>query len=183
LRYLSATVDRGDVPGVVALVVDREGVLYQASAGKLNVALQVKMPADALVRIASMTKPVTSVAVMMLVDAGKVGLDDPVSKFLPEFENRQVISTFNAADGSYDTRPASRTITIRHLLTHTSGLGYAWGSNRRTSSCRVRRRPRSTFHCCTIRERVDVAPAPGARLVVGFPALSRSSFAIGSSIP
>ena len=73
-----------------------------------------------------MTKPVTSVAVMMLVEAGKVKLDEPVSKYLPEFAKRPVIAKFNAADGSYQTRPAKREITIRHLLTHTSGLGYAF---------------------------------------------------------
>ncbi len=124
-RYLSAAVDRGDVPGVVTLVVDREGVLYEGAAGKLDVARRVDMPATAVFRIASMVKPITSVAVMMLVEAGKLGLDDPVSKYLPEFENRQVISTFNAAEGTYESRPAKRAITIRHLMAHTSGIGYA----------------------------------------------------------
>jgi len=127
-QYLSAAVDRDDVPGVVTLVVDREGVLYEGAAGKLDVARRVDMPADALFRIASMTKPITSVAVMMLVEAGKLGLDDPVSKYLPEFENRQVISTFNPADGTYESRPAKRAITIRHLMAHTSGIGYAFSN-------------------------------------------------------
>jgi len=127
-QYLSAAVDRGDVPGVVTLVVDREGVLYEGAAGKLDVTRRVDMPADALFRIASMTKPITSVAVMMLVEAGKLGLDDPVSKYLPEFENRQVISTFNPADGTYESRPAKRAITIRHLMSHTSGIGYAFSN-------------------------------------------------------
>ena len=127
-QYLSAAVDRGDVPGVVTLVVDRDGVLYEGAAGQLDVSRGVAMPADALFRIASMTKPITSVAVMMLVEAGKLGLDDPVSKYLPEFESRQLIATFNAADGSYETRPAPRAITVRHLMTHTAGIGYAWSS-------------------------------------------------------
>src|SRR2546426_5071396 len=76
-QHLSAAVQRGDVPGVVALVVDRERVLYQGAAGKLDVARGVDMPADALFRMASMTKPVTSVAAMMLVEAGRLGLGDP----------------------------------------------------------------------------------------------------------
>jgi len=127
-QYLSAAVQRGDVPGVVALVVDRERVVYQGAAGKLDAARGVDMPADALFRMASMTKPVTSVAAMMLVDADRLGLDDPVSKYVPGFEGRPVIARFNAADGTYDTRPAKRPVTIRHLMTHTSGLGYGFSS-------------------------------------------------------
>ena len=122
----SAATARGDVPGVVALIVNRDGVLYQGAAGKQDVARDVAMPADAIFRIASMTKPVTSVAIMMLVDAGKVKLDDPVSKYLPEFKGRPVIAQFNEADATYTTRPAKREITIRHLMTHSSGLGYAF---------------------------------------------------------
>jgi len=75
-----------------------------------------------------MTKPVTSVAIMMLVDEGKLKLDDDVAKYLPKYKNPLVISTFNEADATYETRPAKRPITIRHLLTHTSGIGYAVGS-------------------------------------------------------
>jgi CubicO group peptidase (beta-lactamase class C family) len=76
--------------------------------------------------MASMTKPITSAAIMMLVDAGKLALDDEVAKFLPKYRNPVVITNFNAADGSYQTRPAKSAITIRQLLTHTSGLGYSF---------------------------------------------------------
>jgi CubicO group peptidase (beta-lactamase class C family) len=75
-----------------------------------------------------MTKPVTSVAIMMLVDEGKLKLDDDVAKFLPKYRNPVVIDRFNDADASYETRPARRPITIRHLLTHTSGIGYGFSS-------------------------------------------------------
>jgi len=75
-----------------------------------------------------MTKPVTSLAVMMLVEQGKVKLDDPIEKYLPEYANPQVIDTFYPLDHSYTTRPAIRSISIRHLLTHTSGLGYGFAS-------------------------------------------------------
>jgi CubicO group peptidase (beta-lactamase class C family) len=124
-QFLSEAVARGHVPGVVALVVNRDGVLYHDAAGQLDVARGVEMRPDAIYRIASMTKPITSVAVMMLVEGGKLALDDPVSSHLPDFDGRQVISTFHAADGRYQTRPASRPMTVRHLLAHTSGLGYA----------------------------------------------------------
>jgi len=123
---LRAAVGRGDTPGVTALVVDRDGVLYEGAAGKLDVEGQVPMPIDAIFNIASMTKPVTSVAIMMLLEESKLKLDDPVSKFLSGFDNLQVITKFDEADGTYETRPAKRAMTVRHLLTHTSGIGYAF---------------------------------------------------------
>jgi methyl acetate hydrolase len=125
-RQLSGSVARGDTPGVVALVVGRDGVLYEGAAGKLDVAGGVAMPVNAIFSIASMTKPVTSVAVMMLLEEGKLKLDDPVSKYLEGFDNLQVITKFNEQDASYETRPAKRPMTIRHLLTHTSGIGYGF---------------------------------------------------------
>ncbi len=117
---------RGDVPAVMTMIVNRDGIIYEGAAGKQDVARGVALAPDSIFRIASMTKPVTSVAIMMLVDAGKVGLDDPVSKYLPEFKGRAVIARFNEADASHTTRPAKREITIRHLLTHSSGIGYAF---------------------------------------------------------
>src|SRR4029078_1971748 len=92
------------------------------------------MTKDAIFNIASMTKPITSVAVMTLVDEGKLTLDDDVAKCLQKYKNPVVISKFNEADGSYETRPAKRPITIRHLLTHTSGFGYAFASRMRTTA-------------------------------------------------
>jgi methyl acetate hydrolase len=125
-RQLAAAVARGDTPGVVALVVDRDRVLFEGAAGKLDVGRDVPMPVNGIFNIASMTKPVTSVAIMMLVEQGKLQLDDPVSKYLAGFDNLQVITTFNSADGTVETRPARRAMTVRHLLTHTSGIGYAF---------------------------------------------------------
>jgi methyl acetate hydrolase len=123
---LSGAVSRNDTPGVVALVVGSEGVLYEGAAGKLDVAHDVAMPSNAIFAIASMTKPVTSVAIMTLFEAGKLQLDDPVSKYLPGFDNLQVITKFNEKDATYETRPAKRPMTIRHLLTNTSGIAYAF---------------------------------------------------------
>jgi len=123
-RQISSAVSRGDAPGVVALVVGRDGALYEGAAGKLDVAHDVAMPVNAIFSIASMTKPVTSVATMTLFEQGKLNLDDPVSKYLTGFDNLQVITKFNEKDATYETRPAKRPMTIRHLLTHTSGIAY-----------------------------------------------------------
>jgi methyl acetate hydrolase len=127
-QVLTQAVDRQDTPGVVGLVVDRKGVLFEGAAGKADVARNVALAPDAIFFIASMTKPVTSVAIMMLVEQGKLSLDDPVSKYLPGFDHLQVITKFNEADGTYESRPAQRTMTLCHLLTHTSGIGYAFSS-------------------------------------------------------
>jgi methyl acetate hydrolase len=127
-QYLAAAVARGDVPGVVGLVVSPDGVLYEGAFGKRDVAHNTAMSQDTIFRIASMTKPITSVAVMMLVDAGALRLDDPVANYLPGYESPGVIARFDASAASYDARPPARPTTIRHLLTHTSGIGYAWSS-------------------------------------------------------
>lgn len=126
--YLTSVVRETRIPGIVALVVDADGVVYTGAFGRQNVAAGVPMAADSIFRIASMTKPVTSVAVMMLVQEGDIGLDDPVSDYLPAFEDLTVIENFNAADKTYTTRPATTSMTVRHLLTHTSGLGYGFSN-------------------------------------------------------
>jgi methyl acetate hydrolase len=92
-------------------------VLYEGASG---------LSANAIFNIASMTKPVTSVAIMMLAEQGKLKIDDPVSKYLDGYDSLRVITRFNAADATYETRPAKTVMTIKHLLSHTSGLGYGW---------------------------------------------------------
>jgi CubicO group peptidase (beta-lactamase class C family) len=127
--FFTDAVARGDVPGVVALVVDRDKVLYHEAFGKMNVAKSVPMAKDTIFRIASMTKAVTSVGVMQLVEQGKMGLDDDVSKFLPRLKSPQVFSTVDEQAGTYQTQPTKRPMTIRQLLTHTSGIGYSWSDH------------------------------------------------------
>ena len=127
-KYLTDATARGDVPGVVVTVVNKDGMVFNEGFGKRSTANNVPMGADAIFNIASMTKAVTSAAIMILVDEGKLKLDDDVAKYLPKYKNPLVISKFNAADGTYETRPAKRPITIRHLLTHTSGIGYGFSS-------------------------------------------------------
>ena len=126
--FLKSATDRGDVPGVVVAVVNKDGVLYNEAFGKSSTLSNTPMAKDTIFNMASMTKPVTSVAIMMLVDEGKLKLDDEVAKYLPKYKDPLVISKFNEADASYETRPAKRPITIRHLLTHTSGIGYGFAS-------------------------------------------------------
>src|SRR3954447_2452452 len=118
---LRAAIERKDVPGVVALVTNRDRVLYQGAFGVADVATGRPLAADALFRIASMTKPVTSVALMQLIEQGKLTLDDPAEKYLPELANQQVIENFDPATGTYQLRPAASKPTVRHFLTHTSG--------------------------------------------------------------
>src|SRR5579864_7127141 len=88
---LSDAVARKDVPGVVALITDRNGVIYQGAFGVADVSTGRPLKQDALFRIASMTKPVTSLALMQLVEQGKIGLDDPAEKYLPELANPKAI--------------------------------------------------------------------------------------------
>jgi len=126
--FLTDATAGGDVPGVVVAVVNKDGLLYNEAFGKSSTLRNTPMAKDTIFNIASMTKAVTSVAIMMLADEGKLKLDDDVAKFLPKYKDPAVISRFNAADGTYETRPAKRPITIRHLLTHTSGIGYGFSS-------------------------------------------------------
>jgi CubicO group peptidase (beta-lactamase class C family) len=126
--YLAQAVERTQIPGLVAMVADADGVLYAGAFGKQNVTAEVPMSLDTIFRIASMTKPVTSVGVVMLIEDGEIALDDPVSKYLPELARKQVIERFNPEDKSFSSRPARREITVRHLLTHTSGLGYGFSN-------------------------------------------------------
>jgi methyl acetate hydrolase len=127
--FLADAVSRGDVPGVVALVVDRDKVLYHEAFGKMNTAKNVPMAKDTIFRIASMTKAVTSVGVMQLVEQGQVGLDDDVSKFIPRLKSPQVFGTYDERAGTYETHATKKSITIRQLLTHTSGIGYSWSDH------------------------------------------------------
>lgn len=118
-------IDKGEIAGAVSLVARRGRMVYLESQGVSDLDSKQPMKNDTIFRMASMTKPVTSLAVMMLHEEGAFLLDDPVAKFLPEFKNPKV-ALANApnerAEGGYRLVPADRPITIRHLLTHTAGL-------------------------------------------------------------
>ena len=126
-QQMDDAVKRGDTPGVAELVVDRQGILFEGAGGNADIETNAAMRTNAIFNIASMTKPVTSVAIMMLMEQGKLKLDDPVSKYLgAAYDHPQVISKFNETGATYETRPAKNVMTIRHLLSHTSGIGYSF---------------------------------------------------------
>ena len=115
----------GRLNGAEALIVRNGRIVYHKAFGYDDLEKKRPMKTDMIYRIASQTKAVTSVAIMILYEEGKFLLDDAVSKYIPEFEKQQVLNVFNETDSSYTTTPAKREVTIRELLTHTSGIGYA----------------------------------------------------------
>jgi len=118
-------VDKKWIAGAAVLVAKDGKIVYYKGLGYDDIDKKTPMKTDAICRIASQTKAITSTAVMMLYEEGKILLNDPVSKYIPEFENPRVLDKFNPADTTYTTVPAKREITISDLLTHTSGIGYA----------------------------------------------------------
>src|SRR3984893_8475472 len=120
---LSRAGEAKEVPGVVAMAATDSGVIYEGAFGQRDLALGPAMTLDTVFRIASMTKAVTSVAGMQLVEQGKLQLDQPIGNVLPELAAPQVLEGFDAA-GAPRLHPARRPITLRHLLTHTAGFGH-----------------------------------------------------------
>ncbi|OGX88449.1 serine hydrolase [Hymenobacter lapidarius] len=112
------------VPGAIALVMRDGKVVYRKAVGYDDFIQQTPLRTDAIVRIASQTKAITSIGLMLIYDEGKFQLDDPISKYLPAFRNPRVLATFNAKDSTYTTVPAKGEVTIRQLFTHTSGISY-----------------------------------------------------------
>ena len=118
-------VKKGWLNGAVGLIVRNGKVVYYKPAGYNDISTKAPLQKDAIFRIASQTKAIASVAVMMLYEEGKFLLDDPISAYIPSFANETVLDKFNEKDSTYTTVAAKRQATIRDLLTHTSGLGYA----------------------------------------------------------
>jgi CubicO group peptidase (beta-lactamase class C family) len=112
------------IAGAVSLVARRGKVAHLGVYGMQDAEAAKPMQADTIFRSASMTKPITSTAVMMLYEEGRFLLSDPVSKFIPEFKDMTVLPPESSADQT--PAAAARPVTIRHLLTHTSGLTYQW---------------------------------------------------------
>jgi CubicO group peptidase (beta-lactamase class C family) len=144
MAALRAEVDCQRLPGAVALIHRRGKLVLFNSVGLLDPAIGTPMPSDAIFRIYSMTKPIVSVAVMMLMEQGKLLLSDPVSKFLPEFAKQQVASL---VDGAVVTRSVRQGATIQDLMRHTAGLTYEFmGSSavqRQYAQVRIGSRDRS----------------------------------------
>ena len=121
---LKQYVDKNWLVGAVVIIVKDNQVAYYKGSGYSNLSSKKPMQADAIFRIASQTKAITSLGIMQLFERGKLGLDQNISDFIPEFKNPKLIKTFNPTDSSYTTTPAKREITFRDLLTHTSGIDY-----------------------------------------------------------
>ena len=123
LAVLQSEIDRKRLPGAVVLIARHGKIALFESLGEQNPQANVPMAADSIFRIYSMTKPIVSVAVMMLMEQGRVLLDDPVAKYLPEFAAQQV-AAMNEGSGAFTLRPARRPATVQDLLRHTAGLTY-----------------------------------------------------------
>lgn len=122
-EVLRKSVEEQRLPGVVAMAAQGDAVVYEGAFGKQYTAKGVPMAADSIFRIASMTKAVTSVAVMQLVERGRVKLDEPAGAYLPELSRVEVLEDLDA-NGKAKLRPSKTPVTVRQLLTHTSGFGY-----------------------------------------------------------
>jgi len=123
-NMLKQSIEKNQIPGAVALIARNGKIVYYKAFGMAENETKRNLKREDIFRIASQTKAITSTAVMMLWEEGKFRLDDPISKYIPEFENAQILDSLNEIDTTYITSPAKGEITIRHLLTHTSGIGY-----------------------------------------------------------
>jgi CubicO group peptidase (beta-lactamase class C family) len=120
--WMRGWVDSGKLPGATVCVMRQGELAFAESYGRMDVERNKPMRPDTIVRIYSMTKPLTSTAIMMLYEEGRFQLDDPISKFIPAFANQRVF--MGGSRGKMDLMPAERGVTFRDLLTHTSGLTY-----------------------------------------------------------
>jgi len=123
-QSLLGAVERGVAPGVVAMAATPDGLIYEGAAGLTGLSAHSPVTPDTLFWILSMTKAVTALACMQLVERGQLHVDQPAADFLPELSAPQVLEGFSA-DGTPQLRPAKRPVTVRHLLTHTSGYTYS----------------------------------------------------------
>jgi CubicO group peptidase (beta-lactamase class C family) len=124
-KFLQQSIDSGWTAGAVGFIARDGKIIYNKAFGVSDLETQSPLKTDNIFRIASQTKAIVSIAAMMLFEEGKFLLDDPVSKYIPEYANPTVLDQFNEEDTTYTTIPAKRRITIRDLLTHTSGIDYA----------------------------------------------------------
>ena len=123
-ELLTDDINNNKIPGAVVLVGNEKGIVYRKAFGVKNPLTNEKYSTDDIFRIASMTKAITSVAVLKLWEDGRINLDDPIEKYIPEFKDTEILETFNEKDSSYSSKTSTKKITIRQLLTHTSGVGY-----------------------------------------------------------
>jgi CubicO group peptidase (beta-lactamase class C family) len=124
-KMIQQYIDSGWIAGAVGFIARDNKIIYDKAFGVSDIEKKTAMHNDDIFRIASQTKAIASVAVMTLFEEGKFLLDDPISKYIPEFAHPTVVDQFNEKDSTYTTVKAKREVTIRDLLTHTSGIDYA----------------------------------------------------------
>ncbi len=124
-KMIQQGIDSGWIAGATGFIARDGKIVYDKAFGFSDIEKKTILKNDDIFRIASQTKAITSIAAMMLFEEGKFLLDDPISKYIPEFSNPQVIDKFNPADTTFTTIKAKREVTVRDLLTHTSGIDYA----------------------------------------------------------
>ena len=115
-----------EIPGVVALVAKEGKIVYHQALGESDIAQGKAQTTEDIFRLASMTKPITAVAALMLYEEGKFQLDDLLSQHIPDFQHPQILDSIDLADSSFTAHPAENEITIRQLFTHSSGIGYGF---------------------------------------------------------
>ncbi len=125
-ELITKDIEENKIPGAVVLVGNEKEIVFQRAYGTKNPETNEKYKVDDIFRIASMTKAITSIAVLKLWEDGKIGLDDPIEKYIPEFKNVEILESFSKEDTSYTSIARTKKITIRQLLTHTSGIGYGF---------------------------------------------------------
>ncbi len=123
-RLLQTQIDSGLINGAIGFVARDGKIIYYKALGLDDADKKTPLKPNAIFRLGSQSKAITSVAVMMLFEEGKLLLDDSVAKYLPAFVNQQVLDKFNIKDSTYTTKPAKRAITIRDLFTNTSGIDH-----------------------------------------------------------
>ena len=123
---ISEDIKENKIPGAVVLVGNEDNIIFEKAYGIKNPETNEKYNTDDIFRIASMTKAITSIGILKLWEEGKIGLDDPIDKYIPKFENIEILESFNDEDTSYTSKISTKKITIRQLLTHTSGIGYGF---------------------------------------------------------
>lgn len=123
---ISEDIKENKIPGAVVLVGNENEIIFEKAYGIKNPETNEKYNTDDIFRIASMTKAITSIGILKLWEEGKIGLDDPVDKYIPKFENIQILESWNSEDTTYTVKNSTKKITVRQLLTHTSGIGYGF---------------------------------------------------------
>jgi methyl acetate hydrolase len=157
--------DAKEIPGVVAMAASGNEVIYQGAFGKRDLSRDDPMTPDSVFWIASMTKAVTTAGAMQLVEQGKLSLDEPIGKLLPDLASPQVLEGFDA-DGEARLRPASKPITLRQLMTHTAGFCYELWNGDKAAYLEKTGTPGITT-CQNAALRTPLASDPGTRWEYG----------------